>query len=90
MLAVRDEKNQEMSNKTKKTGQILMTIENLYTKCKIFNVAPGATSQLIRKEPLTRFDNMEGEVGTGQSGDDKGGKDGGEKKTYTRPKASIG
>lgn len=89
LLAVRDEKNQEMSNKTKKTGQILMTIENLYTKCKNFtNVTPGATSQGVRKEPLTRFDNMDGDIGGGQPGDDAGGKD--EKKTYTRPKASIG
>lgn len=45
-----------------------MTIENLYAKCKNFSVIPGSVSNLTRKDPLTRFDNMDGGADEGGLG----------------------
>lgn len=60
LLNERDDNNNKKTNITKKNGQILMTIENLYAKCDLLNkrmmVIPATTSDQSHPDKLTRFD----------------------------------
>ena len=63
MLAERDEKTKIKSKNITETGQILMTIDNLYTKCnKMQDIFPS-TKNYKKWENLKNFDN------TSQSGE---------------------
>ena len=63
MLAERDEKAKEKSRNITETGQILMTIENLYAKCNAMPDIFPSTKNYKKWEGLKNFNN------TSQSGE---------------------
>lgn len=63
LLAQRDENNKEKSRKITETGQIIMTIENLYTKCeKMGDIFPS-------KKNLKDYESMKNFNDTHKSGE---------------------
>ena len=74
LLAERDENNAKMSSDTKRTGQTLMTVENLYSKIQEFNILMPSVV-VKQREPLARFDNQQDEQEV--------------KKGYSKPKVPV-
>ena len=56
LLAQRDEKTKEKSKNITETGQILMTIENLYAKCTAMPDIFPSTKNYKKWEHLKNFD----------------------------------
>ena len=57
MLAQRDENTKQKSQKITETGQMLMTIENLFIKCSNMKDIFPSTKNLKDHEKIRNFDN---------------------------------